>query len=348
MKAQALSNARKEALRKLLGYPEGFDMDANREAVIQEYQRIHRTRNWTDHNGTPLTLRSTARCTYLQFERPWAEKKKAPPRPKAGEGTATEDDAIEHLRPFLGKKLSEVGFRYLGDDKAIEAELNKFLQDNGDVLFERLLGYGGDACSRDFRAFVRTFKVINKPGPGRKTGGVPDEALVVFCDKQRTPVLVPKTSYNIKNPRNPKTKKAIVNSSLWFVLDSVDAEDELRKRPCHVERLCHLMEEKDKVVMAEPFRGRALRPSKDYAFCTQASTALAPVSRGPLYPGDKVECWVGLHAAKYFRAPTEDEHAAFVASKDREKKTRKLHDADKKRGSKQKKHKAMTATGALE
>ena len=43
-----------------------------------------------------------------------------------------------------------------------------------------------------------------------------------------------------------------------------------------------------------------------------------------------------------------DEHAAFVASKDREKATRKLHDADKKRGAKAKKHKATTATGALE
>ena len=41
-------------------------------------------------------------------------------------------------------------------------------------------------------------------------------------------------------------------------------------------------------------------------------------------------------------------HAAFVASKDREKATRKLHDADKKRGAKAKKHKATTATGALE
>ena len=57
---------------------------------------------------------------------------------------------------------------------------------------------------------------------------------------------------------------------------------------------------------------------------------------------------MAIHVAKHFRAPTPDEHAAFVASKDREKATRKLHDADKKRGAKAKKHKATTATGALE
>ena len=334
--------ARLEALCLYIKKPSDYDIDAHADEVLQIVDQLHRTREWTAPDGPRVHLEIER--GRICFRKP---REKAVDQPKPEDGTATPEDAIEHLRPFLGKKLSEVGFRYFGDDKAKEAELNKFLEDNGDVLFERLLGYGGDACSRDLRVFVRTFKVINKSGPGRKTGGVPDEALVVFCDKQRTPVLVPKTSYNIKNPRNPKTKKAIVNSSLWFVLDSVDAEDELRKRPCHVERLCHLMEEKDKVVMAEPFRGRALRPSKDYAFCTQASTALAPVSRGPLYPGDKVECWVALHAAKYFRAPTEDEHAEFVASKDREKATRKLHDADKKRGAKQKKLKAMTATGAL-
>ena len=145
-----------------------------------------------------------------------------------------------------------------------------------------------------------------------------------------------------------RTKKAIVDSSLFLVVDSVAAENELRKRPCHAERILHMMEEKDEVVMAKPFRGRVLWPAEKYAFCTQASKALAPVSRGPLGAEDKVECWVAIHVAKHFRAHTPDEHAAFVASKDREKATRKLHDADKKRGAKAKKHKATTATGALE
>ena len=56
--AQALAAARKEALRKQLGYPEGFDMDAHREAILRLYEGIHRTRNWTDHNDIRLTLRT--------------------------------------------------------------------------------------------------------------------------------------------------------------------------------------------------------------------------------------------------------------------------------------------------
>ena len=131
---------------------------------------------------------------------------------------------------------------------------------------------------------------------------------------------------------------------MWFVLDSVAAENELRKRPCHAERILHMMEEKDEVVMAKPFRGRVLWPAEKYAFCTQASKALAPVSRGPLGAEDKVESRVAIHVAKHYRAPTPDEHAAFVKASTRKKKSA----ADTKPAPKQKKLKAVKReAGAL-
>ena len=343
LKAQALSNARKEALRKQLGYPEGFDMDANREAVIQEYQRIHTTRNWTDHNGTPLTLRSTARCTYLQFEKR-SEKKKAPPRPKAGEGTAKEEDAMKHLTPFLDLPISQLDLRYFGDDEEIEAELNAFREENKDVTLRRMLEYGGDAFDGDFRVFLRVCKLINKATGGRECCGVPEEALKPFLEKQKAPPLVPLESYDIQNPKNAVVKKEIVNASLFLVLDSVAARNELRKRPCHSERICHMMAKTAEVVMAKPFRGRTLWQAEKYAFFTQGSKALASVSKGPLEPEDKIECWLGIHGAKYFRAPTEAEHAEFVKASTRKKKSA----ADTKPAPKQKKLKAVKReAGAL-
>ena len=322
---------RETRVHKLLEYmrehginlPMGYDANQNVDEVMRLYKDKFQDLLWTGPDNEEFQLFKQSKGTGLGFRKRESRDDQAL---DAGEGTASDEDAMKHLEPFLDMKFGELGFRYLGDDKAIEAELNAFREENKDVRLRSMVGYGGDAFDGELRVFLRTFKVLNTPRK-TKTSGVPEEGLVVFTDKQRTPVLVPKTSFNIKNPRNAKTRKAIVDSSLWFVLDSVDGEDELRKRPCRVERLCHLMEEKDKVVMAKPFRGRELRPSKDYAFCTQASTALAPVSRGPLYPGDKVECWIGIHVAKHFRAPTPDEHAAFVASKDREKKTRKKHAA---------------------
>ena len=335
--------ARLEALCLYIKKPSDYDIDAHADEVLQIVDQLHRTREWTAPDGPRVHLEIER--GRICFRKP---REKAVDQPKPEDGTATPEDAMEHLRPLLGKTFGELDFRYYGDDKAIEAELNAFRKENKDVELRSMVGYGGDAFDGDLDVFLRTCKLINKPGPGRKTGGVPDEALVVFCEKQRTPVLVPKYCYDINNPKNGKTKKAIVDSSLFLVVDSVAAENELRKRPCHAERILHMMEEKDEVVMAKPFRGRVLWPAEKYAFCTQASKALAPVSRGPLGAEDKVECWVAIHVAKHFRAPTPDEHAAFVASKDREKATRKLHDADKKRGAKAKKHKATTATGALE
>ena len=346
MKAQALSNARKEALRKLLGYPEGFDMDANREAVIQEYQRIHGHRHWTDHNDIRLTLRSGARYNNLQFA---PRREKAPPRPKAGEGTATEEDAMKHLTPFLDLPISELDLRYFGDDEEIEAELNAFREKNKDVTLRRMLEYGGDAFDGDFRVFLRVCKLINKATGGTRCRGVPDEALKPFLEKPKAPPLVPKRGkerkgYNIKNPKNAVVKKEIVNASLFLIVDSVAAKNELRKRACYSERICHTMAKKGEVVMAEPFRGRVLRPAEDYAFFTQGSTALAPVSKGPLEPEDKIECWLGIHAAKHFRAPTKDEHAEFVKANTRKKKSA----ADTKPAPKQKKLKAAKReAGAL-
>ena len=52
---------------------------------------------------------------------------------------------------------------------------------------------------------------------------------------------------------------------------------------------------------------------------------------GKLRPEDKIECWVAIHAARHFRAPSEDEHAAFVASKDRDRETRTKRHAGRKR-----------------
>ena len=341
-----LTRARKEALRVELGYPEGFDMDANREAVIQEYQRIHGHRHWTDHNDIRLTLRSGARYNNLQFA---PRREKAPPRPKAGEGTATEEDAMKHLTPYLDLPLSALDLRYFGDDEEIEAELNAFREKNKDVTLRRMLEYGGDAFDGDFRVFLRVCKLINKATGGTRCCGVPDEALKPFLEKPKAPPLVPKRGkerkgYNIKNPKNAVVKKEIVNSSLFLVVDSVAAENELRKRPCHSERICHMMAKKGKVVMAKPFRGRVLRPAEDYAFFTQGSTALASVSKGPLEPEDKIECWLGIHGAKYFRAPTEAEHAEFVKASTRKKKSA----ADTKPAPKQKKLKAAKReAGAL-
>ena len=54
-------------------------------------------------------------------------------------------------------------------------------------------------------------------------------------------------------------KKEIVNASLFLIVDSVAAKNELRKRACYSERICHTMAKKGEVVMAEPFRGRVLR-----------------------------------------------------------------------------------------
>ena len=271
---------------------------------------------------------------------------KPPPRPKAGEGTATEDDAMKHLTPFLDLPISELDLRYFGDDEEIEAELDAFREKNKDVTLRRMLEYGGDAFDGDFRVFLRVCKLINKAtGPGStKCCGVPDEALKPFVEKQRAPPLVPKVSFDIKNPKNAVVKKEIVNASLWFVLDSVAYENELRKRPCHSERICHTMAKTTEVVMAKPFRGRELRPSKDYAFFTQGSTALASVSKGPLKPDDRVECWLGIHLAKHFRAPTKAEHAEFVKASTRKKKSA----ADTKPAPKQKKIKAAKReAGAL-
>merc|ERR1712216_379929 len=88
------------------------------------------------------------------------------------------------------------------------------------------------------------------------------------------------------------------------------------------------MEETHEVAMAQPFRERTLRPAEEYAICTQGSTQLAGFDRrSKLEPEDKIECWVAIHGANYFRAPTEEEHAAFVACKDRDNQTK----ADKKK-----------------
>ena len=96
--------------------------------------------------------------------------------------------------------------------------------------------------------------------------------------------------------------------------------------------------------MAKPFRGRTLWQAEKYAFFTQGSKALASVSKGPLEPEDKIECWLGIHGAKYFRAPTEAEHAEFVKASTRKKKSA----ADTKPAPKQKKLKAVKReAGAL-
>ena len=243
--------ARLEALCLYIKKPSDYDIDAHADEVLQIVDQLHRTREWTAPDGPRVHLEIER--GRICFRKP---REKAVDQPKPEDGTATPEDAIEHLRPFLGKKLSEVGFRYFGDDKAKEAELNKFLEDNGDVLFERLLGYGGDACSRDLRVFVRTFKVINNQ--------VLEERLVVsrtrpsLCFAISKNARVSSQMLQHQKPQKPQNEKSDCELELVVCLDSVDAEDELRKRPCHA-TVMSLME-KDKVVMAEPFRGRALRP----------------------------------------------------------------------------------------
>ena len=310
------------ALCEYVGKPPTYDVDAHAVEVLRIIDREYRTREWTAPDGATVCIQRAADRICFRIKKP-----KTPPPNKPSDGTATEEDAIEHLRPLLGKKLSAVGFRYFGDDKAKEAELNKFLQDNEDVLFGRLLGRGGDACSRDFRVIVRTCKLTNK-ADGRKCLDVPEELINVFYDKQKAPALVPRGCYDIENPKNEVVKKAVVEGSLFFRLDSVAFGDDLRKRPMFVEQQCHLMEETDEVVMVEPCRTRTLWPAEKYAFCTQGSKQLAGFDRrSRLLPEDKIECWVAIHGAKYFRAPTEAEHAAFLACKDRDNQTK----ADKKK-----------------
>ena len=321
-KAQkALLAARKRALCEYVGKPPTYDVDANVVEVLKIIDREYRTREWTPPDGANVSIKK--RGDGICFI---PSKKTADP-PTHEDGTATEEDAIKHLRPFLGKKISQVGFRYFGDDKQKEAELKKFLEDNEDVLFGRLLGYGGDACSRGLRVFTRVCKLTNK-ADGRKCLDVPEELLNVFYDKQKVPVMVPKYCYDIKNPKNPETKTAVVEGSLFFNLCSVRYGDPKRREAMFVEQQCHLMEETHEVAMAQPFRERTLRPPEEYAICTQGSTQLAGFDRrSKLEPEDKIECWVAIHGAKYFRAPTEEEHAAFVACKDRDNQTK----ADKKK-----------------
>jgi hypothetical protein len=322
LKAQALSNARKEALRKQLGYPEGFDMDANREAVIQEYQRIHRTRNWTDHNGTPLTLRLTAGYSYLKFEKRREEQATV----KVGDGTATEKDAIEHLGKFLDQPLSALDVRYHGDDPAMKKDFNKFLEDNEDVLFGRLLGYGGDAFEGDLRVFLRVCKLTwSSHRVMRDVNGLPYEAMRPLLAKQAGPPVLP-LLYHEWGPESEENKTAVANATLSLRLCSREVKDEKRNLALLVEQKCHEMAKQDEVVMVKTIRERGLTEPSTLAFCTQGNTRLGSMSK-KLRQDDRVECWVLFHAAKCFRAPTEDEHEAFLACKDRDKQTK----ADKKK-----------------
>ena len=88
-----------------------------------------------------------------------------------------------------------------------------------------------------------------------------------------------------------------------------------------VEQKCHKMAKQDEVVMVKTIRKRGLTEPSSLAFCTQGNTRLGAMSKN-LRQDDKVECWVLFHAAKCFRAPTKEEHAAFLACKDRANQTR--------------------------
>ena len=136
--------ARLEALCLYIKKPSDYDIDAHADEVLQIVDQLHRTREWTAPDGPRVHLEIER--GRICFRKP---REKAVDQPKPEDGTATPEDAMEHLRPLLGKTFGELDFRYYGDDKAIEAELNAFRKENKDVELRSMVGYGGDACSRD-------------------------------------------------------------------------------------------------------------------------------------------------------------------------------------------------------
>ena len=167
--------ARLEALCLYIKKPSDYDIDAHADEVLQIVDQLHRTREWTAPDGPRVHLEIER--GRICFRKP---REKAVDQPKPEDGTATPEDAMEHLEPFLDLPLSKLDLRYHGDDKKIEAELNAFREENKDVTLRRMLEYGGDAFDGAFRVFLRVCKLINKP-TGRKTCGVvPDEALDPF------------------------------------------------------------------------------------------------------------------------------------------------------------------------
>ena len=242
---------------------------------------------------------------------------------------------MEHLRPLLDKPLSELTITYHGDDSKMEKDFDEFLKVNKDVTLRTMLGYGGDAFEGKLRVFLRACKLTWTPdGVMRAVNGVPYEAVKPLLKKQSGPAVVP-LRYHEFNPEGEENKVAVVNATLCLKLCSVAVSHPKRNLALIVEQLCHKMAKQDKVVMVETIRKRGLTEPSSLAFCTQGNTRLGAMSKN-LRQDDKVECWVLFHAAKCFRAPTKEEHAAFLACKDRANQTR----ADKK------KRRAMKEAGA--
>ena len=317
--------ARLEALCLYIKKPPDYDINANAEEALQILDDLYETREWTAPDGA--RVRVFKQRSSICF-RPIEEEAPTPPN-NPGEGTADEADAIRFLGPWLDKPLSELPIKFHGDDSAMEKEFNKFLEDNKDVTLRRILEYGGDAFGGDLRVFLRVCKLNWTPDAAtRAVNGLPYEAVKPLLKKQSGPAVVP-LRYHEFCPEGEENKTAMANATLSIRLCSVEVKHEKRALALWVEQLCHKMAKKDKVVMVKTIRKRGLTQPSSLAFCTQGSTRRGSMGK-KLRPDDRVECWVLIHAAKRFRAPTEKEHEGFLAERDRSNKVVKKH-ADKKR-----------------
>ena len=309
---------RLEALCLYIKKPPDYDINANAEEALQILDDLYETREWTAPDGARVRMcRVRGRISF----RPVEEEAPTPPN-NPDEGTADEADATRFLAAWLDKPLSELPIKYHGDDPAMEEDFNKFLEDNKNVLLRRILEYGGDAFGGDLRVFLRVCKLTWSPlrRVMRDVNGLPYEAFRPLLAEQSGPAVVP-LRYHESSPESEENKTAAANATVSLRLCSVAVSHPKKNLALVVEQKCHKMAKQDEVVMVKTIRKRGLTEPSSLAFCTQGNTRLGAMSKN-LRQDDKVECWVLFHAAKCFRAPTKEEHAAFLACKDRANQTR--------------------------
>ena len=334
-KAIAERNLRHDKLRQELGYPKGFDIDANRLQVIQDYVRIHKNRHWTDHNGKLLTLGQQSDRSQLLFK-PRKEKKETPADAVAG--TARPADAVAFLER-IGPQPVLRHVIHVGKGPIMQKWWKEMFWENRTVQVTPSLVLGGSAFCPYYPVFARVCFVSVSDSTRMIRGTViPQETVDIFRKTQRRP---PVWTNNWRGECNEDVWDALTDGSAFVKLCEVNAEDANRDLAGRVEVEAHKMG----LRASMPFDIRKRMRTGTWLDPKELDFATVGSLREPKLPlwqrGDRFQCWLVLHAAHCFRVPTEQERAAQLASLEGQKKSKKARKAEGADGPK-KKTTAMT------